>query len=274
MAKSIRYIAPVESMSGNLSGNQRKLYAENNNPAWDAPNGTQYAKSYKPRFVGREIARTGKVTFSVKTKTATKLDAASRRRMAAMAYSQRFMQPNGGAWPLSVITDAQLLFDAARERDTTLTWRKFFSKPIYEMLKNRAQTVTFYGLVYGRPNVVVGNPFYPGPSTAPKFTLQPDDPNLTKFWQQLAVNGREFTVEGATGVFFAGMSFQQLVLDTTNINVLGLEAVTISPDDPGTQGIQLNGKWLAHVVEEAVVCVDPDDIIAEENYILVDEWIS
>lgn len=261
-------------MSGNLSGNQRKLYAENNNPAWDAPNGTQYAKSYKPRFVGREIARTGKVTFSVKTKTATKLDVASRRRMAAMTYSQRFLNPNGGAWPLAVYTDAQLLFEAARERDSTLTWRKFFSKPIYDMLNNRAQTVTFYGLIYGRQNVVVANPFYPGQSTAPKFLLDPTDPNLTKFWMQLAVNGREFTVEGATGVFFAGMTFVNLADDVTSINVLGLEVTQVPGEDQGTQGVQLNGKWLAHVVEEATVCVSPDDPIATEEYILVDEWIS
>lgn len=266
MAKSIRYIAPVESMSGNLSGNQRKLYAENNNPAWDAPNGTQYAKSYKPRFVGREIARTGKVTFSVKTKTATKLDVASRRRMAAMSYSQRFMNPNGGSWPLAVYTDAQLLFEAARERDSSLTWRKFFSKPIYDMLNNRAQTVTFYGLIYGRQNVVVANPFYPGQSIAPKFILDPTDPNLTKFWMQLAVNGREFSVEGATGVFFAGMTFAELAADTT-INVLGVQIVTDTEGDRPKIANKFLYK-LVEGVEEPVMVLATDAIEAEATYIL------
>ena len=48
--KRIEFIAPVESMRGNLSGNQSLEYALNNNPAYDAPDGVQYARNYQPRL--------------------------------------------------------------------------------------------------------------------------------------------------------------------------------------------------------------------------------
>ena len=86
--KRIEFIAPVEAIRGNMSGKQTLLYAENNNPAFDAPEGVQYALNYTPRYIGYRRAKDGKVYFSVKRKAATKIDASSKITMAALGTIQ------------------------------------------------------------------------------------------------------------------------------------------------------------------------------------------
>lgn len=85
--KRIEFIAPVESMRGNLSGNQSLEYADNNNPAYEAPNGVQYARNYQPRFIGAKRGSDGLKYFSVRTKTATNLKATTRRAMAVVGVT-------------------------------------------------------------------------------------------------------------------------------------------------------------------------------------------
>lgn len=86
--KRIEFIAPVEAIRGNMSGKQTLQYAENNNPAFDAPEGRQYARNYTPRYIGHRRAKDGLVYFSVKRKAATKIDATSKITMAALGTIQ------------------------------------------------------------------------------------------------------------------------------------------------------------------------------------------
>lgn len=86
--KRIEFIAPVEALRGNMSGKQTLVYAQNDNPAFDAPEGRQYARNYKPRYIGYRRAKDGRVYFGVKTKSATKVDAASKITMAALGSIQ------------------------------------------------------------------------------------------------------------------------------------------------------------------------------------------
>lgn len=85
--KRIEFIAPVESMRGNLSGNQSLEYADNNNPAYEAPNGVQYARNYQPRFIGAKRGSDGLKYFTVRTKSATNLKATTRRAMAIVGVT-------------------------------------------------------------------------------------------------------------------------------------------------------------------------------------------
>lgn len=85
--KRIEFIAPVESMRGNLSGNQSLEYADNNNPAYEAPNGVQYASNYQPRFIGAKRGSDGLKYFTVRTKSATNLKATTRRAMAIVGVT-------------------------------------------------------------------------------------------------------------------------------------------------------------------------------------------
>ena len=86
--KRIEFIAPVEALRGNLSGKQTLVYAQNDNPAFDAPEGRQYARNYKPRYIGYRRLKDGAVYFGVKRKSATKVDAASKITMAALGTIQ------------------------------------------------------------------------------------------------------------------------------------------------------------------------------------------
>ena len=86
--KRIEFIAPVEAIRGNMSGKQTLLYAENNNPAFDAPEGVQYARNYTPRYIGHRRAKDGQVYFSVKRKAATKINTTSKITMAALGTIQ------------------------------------------------------------------------------------------------------------------------------------------------------------------------------------------
>lgn len=86
--KRIEFIAPVEALRGNMSGSQKLVYAENDNPAYDAPDGRQYARNYKPRYIGFRRAKDGAVYFGVKKKSATKINKVSKVTMAALGSIQ------------------------------------------------------------------------------------------------------------------------------------------------------------------------------------------
>ena len=83
--KRIEFVLPVESMRGNLSGEQTLVYAQNNNPAYEAPNGTQYARNYQGRYIGSKVSRSGLKYFAVKTKSATVLNTDTRLVMGTLA---------------------------------------------------------------------------------------------------------------------------------------------------------------------------------------------
>lgn len=82
--KRIEFVAPVESMRGNLSGSQKLDYRENNNPAYEAPDGDAHALNYQPRYVGAKRAKNGLKYFIVRTKSTTKLNAKTRKAMAIL----------------------------------------------------------------------------------------------------------------------------------------------------------------------------------------------
>lgn len=87
MAKRIIMIAPFEVLTGNLSGQQRLEYAENNNPAYEAPNGSMGARNYKTRYIGARRAD-GTSYFSVRRKSTAVLNGKTRRQMAVLGSLQ------------------------------------------------------------------------------------------------------------------------------------------------------------------------------------------
>lgn len=67
---------------------QNLVYAENDNPAWNAPAGTQYARNYKPNIIMTFSEKTGKQTFFVKTKSSIDNSPAGHKRMALFGGTQ------------------------------------------------------------------------------------------------------------------------------------------------------------------------------------------
>lgn len=83
MAKRVFMIAPFEMMTGNLSGDQDLRYRENDNPAFDAPDGRSGARNYVPRYVGARRAD-GKAYFAVRRKNTAVMNTKTRRTMAIL----------------------------------------------------------------------------------------------------------------------------------------------------------------------------------------------
>lgn len=82
--KKIEFIAPVDSMRGNLSGAQTLVYPTADNKAFDAPSGKNYARNYQTRYIGNKRSSDGLKYFGVKQRTATTITAASKRAMALL----------------------------------------------------------------------------------------------------------------------------------------------------------------------------------------------
>lgn len=253
MSKRIEFIAPVESMRGSFSPKQRLLYAENNNPAFDAPVGRQYARNYQPTFIGAKRAASGLKYFACKTKSATLVTPASKLKMAL----------TGG---VGAIYAAILEAPTMRAR-LEYAWKSYFKSPktfrafmyvyLNDMLTRKATAVQI-----GRDSegtiIVVGNPWNAS-STASYIPAISEDV-LVKFWMQLGSDSDGhspiyFTVDGLKGIAVETMTWAQLTSNTV-INVLNItnEGGDISIADAGT--ISYNG-----------TAVDPTDaVVADRKY--------
>lgn len=85
MAKLIEYMAPVDWLVGNLSGNQSKSYGEGNTAGYDVPDGEkESAVGYMPRLVAKRIWRTKRKYFQIRTKTSVNMTSGTRTTMAVM----------------------------------------------------------------------------------------------------------------------------------------------------------------------------------------------
>ena len=92
-------IPPFEVLTGNLSGAQDLRYKENNNKAYEAPNGSASAQNYVTRYVGAKRAD-GKSYFAVRRKTTTTLNSKTRMNMAilgSIAAIRSAIQYNSGS---------------------------------------------------------------------------------------------------------------------------------------------------------------------------------
>lgn len=148
MAKRIEFIAPVESMRGNLSGTQDLVYAANDNKAFESPAGqTNYAKNYRPSYIGARRASDGLKFFGVKTKTATKTSPAALRAMALMGatgmlfalYKEANVRGNDKRW-------AQVVYNyenAFKKKYKSL--REYVSDVIRKALISKSATIVFGG---------------------------------------------------------------------------------------------------------------------------------
>lgn len=88
MAKNIFMISPFEVLTGNLSGKQDLKYPSNDNKAYEAPEGRQYARNYRTRYIGCRRAKDGKAFFLVKKASATKVSASTKLNMALLGATQ------------------------------------------------------------------------------------------------------------------------------------------------------------------------------------------
>lgn len=223
--RRIEFIAPVESMRGNLSGSQKLVYPSHNNSAWDAPDGKSAARNYTARYIGNQRFN-GAKGFSVRTKHVINNTGKTKKAQALLAGSALcYLAANK---TLTLISTLQMAYDVAHTADPSLTYRKWLMDKFYSMLENKTRTLT---VTSPSTSVTINNPWVMGGTGT---DLQIAEADYVKFWGWLSVNGTYFTMlkpDGTklTGIATIGMTFIDLI-DEPKLNILGLSADTIGSD--------------------------------------------
>lgn len=214
--KRIEFIAPVESMRGNLSGNQSLEYADNNNPAYEAPNGVQYARNYQPRFIGAKRGSDGLKYFAVRTKSATNLKATTRRAMAVVGVTAAIRSALMSAHAADY-AKMQQAFDYLKGKgqlpEAQNTFKKWFDANVKQMLLYKKATWSFtqasISFTLNNPyNIASGNALVIRMSIWVKFV------NIFAFAPNKTILSASVTFDGVQ--MFAAVT-DDLTLDTTSI---------------------------------------------------------
>lgn len=220
--KKIEFIAPVEAMRGKLSGNQTLLYAENDNPAFESPKGQRnYARNYRPSFIGAKVSSTGKVYFAVKTKSAVHMTPKAIQAMALQGATGAIvgaLLANKDKQPYLTANAAYMI---ARLKNQRITFRKYVSDKVRAAIAAKAENIAWNELAV---SVSFKNPWFDGTMTT---GAEVSNDVLAKFWSVLSKSGITFTVDGKLGianVVGAGVTAQTFgdVIDSAHMNVIPL----------------------------------------------------
>ena len=228
--KRIEFIAPVDSMRGNLSGRQDLVYPTSDNKAYDSPVGSRnYARNYRASFIGAKRASDALKYFAVRTKSAIGMTQKVKKNMA--------LQGGVGAMFAKIISSSTFAtqygflvatYNAQSFAEPT-SFRKWLSGKLRKMILTHSEQV----VIGAAPKqVTIKNPWFDGTQTT---GIEVSDEILVKFWTELASNGFYFYVEGQKGIAFDEMSFDD-VYSNANLNVLGLSVETIGSDEYVKQG--------------------------------------
>lgn len=252
--RRIEFIAPVEAMRGNLSGNQDLKYAEHMNPAFDAPDGRQYAKNYQPRYIGAKRAASGLKYFNTKTRSASNISDASKLNMALLGGTQAIYAAI--IHNADFYEDVKTCYSWYTEHGVTKTLRQWILERIRQRLALKAATIVFTGGT-GTPTTVAVNPWGQGGSGT---ALDIDNNILVKFWGQLQTDPVIFTLAKTyKGVCFENMTWSALV--AAPFNVLG-----ISVDTSVTPNVV---KFAGKTIAEGGEAVATNDEIEAKDYDLI-----
>ncbi len=223
--RRIEFIAPVDAMRGNLSGNQQLQYPTSNNKAWDAPAGKRsYANNYGTRYVGAKRSRDGRKYFSVKQRSATLINDNTRLQMALLAASS--VIANILAQDLAVQTYLSEFYEVSAAKRNGWSWKRYLQDGARQALATKTH-ITFIAegeVPVQVTSVTITNPYINTSDPEGTFDIRSAFPTelLVKFWLQLANNPITFTVNGRQGIARSGDSFMGLS-QNEHINILGIE---------------------------------------------------
>lgn len=232
MAKRARFIAPVEVLQGNLSGKQDLKYPSNDNKAYEAPAGVNYARNYTTRYIGAYRAKDGLKYFAVKQRSAVKISATTKLNMALLGATMSimavlrkdttFMAKLGPSWQVAKVSGLI---------DESTTIEKFMRDKIRTALASKAMYISWNQTAAGTP--VCTNPFvYVSGASAGVTIVELSAKILREFWGALATSPIEFKVNSALkGVAHVGNTFGELI--NSKFNVLGLQAEDVYIVLPG-----------------------------------------
>lgn len=256
--KRIGFIAPVEFMSGNLSGTQELTYRPDNNPAWGAPTSKRsYANNYKARYVGIKRSSDGRVYFGVRTKNAVNMTPKARESMALLSVSSVMANLIGG--DLSTLSQLTQYFKLSGYPEQGWTFKRWIMTFVRGGLSGKSH---IYFNSPGQSSIIYVNPYISAAPPSGAHTLEAFPQELlAKFWMELANNPMLFYVEGKRGIARTGMTFGDLI-NNTSLNILG-----IIPKNSGANPYTgIGDNFLLTPASEYVL--QTDAIVAETKYTL------
>lgn len=222
--KRIEFIAPVEAMRGNLSGAQKGLeYPANDNKAYESPLGsTNYARNYRPSFIGAKRASDGLKYFAVKTKTATHVSAKSKKQMALMGGAGAIIAAVLRTPAIRLRVEAAYGYEKSTMTTQAKSLRDFMTIEIMKGLSLKRPTV-FSARESISSNIVLVNPWVSGTTPQGAVEVPVSNESLVRFWGELANNPIEFEVETiGKGVAHQGDTIEALEAAET-YNVLDIQ---------------------------------------------------
>lgn len=236
--KRIEFISPVEAVRGNMSGRQLLKYADNDNPAWNAPEGTNYARNYQPRFVGAKVSKTGRKYFAVRTKSATKISAKTKQAMALLGGSAALYAAalqNLAIYSSMVAYYTEQVAESSRD---IYTLRMFWMERFRAMLS--AKTIQYSFTTKNGHQTIINNPWVDGGAGV---DLDIKNETIVKFFMQLANDAVEFVVTGA-GKGYAHQGDTWIKVASSKYNVLGINTST---------NVKIGSDWIIDDNDQYVV---------------------
>lgn len=215
--RGIEFLAPVEAMRGNLSGNQVLDYPTNDNSAWDAPAGkTSYARNYQTRYVGAKRSSSGLKYFSVRTKSAVANTALTRLQQAALGASRVIYE--------QLAADAenvQIFVQIAKNSGGRFkTLSGCICDYIIRGLKQRGNSFVIGSPMATAANkVVVANPWRSGSAPVGAKTVNIPQDMFIKFYPELTNRQGTFGYVYLYGVRGIGGTINFEDLDAAGLNV-------------------------------------------------------
>lgn len=258
--RKIEFIAPVAAMRGNLSGKQSLVYAENDNPAFDAPDGRQYARNYGPRFIGAKRSADGLTYFAVKTKSAVNVSPAFRKQNALLAASSEIA--NICMHNLSLI---QGLTDRYKQTAPEgWSFKRWLMSIIRNGLKDKRH-FAFSGTSLAA--MFVGNPYIGTaiPAGGTDISNQYPQHLLAKFWAELS-DGYVLNVDGRK--ILASDTLLTMIYE-----IVQHPRYNVAPVGIATEGMELPEDILPYYGEEGIwgkpCVIGASTVIPGETYTLM-----
>lgn len=189
MPKIITPAFPIEEVRGKLAAKQTLHYAENNNPAFDAPEGQRnYARDYKTCIVACRRAKDGKTYFNIKSKSATLVTSRTKLLMALIGASSALQSAIlADAGRKNAIEGIIEYLKTHNSLDVNASVRKYMDSVIRPALQNKSADIRFAAGT-GTTPVVIKNPWIGGGSGTDVTSLM-KSALIFKFGGQLGPNG-------------------------------------------------------------------------------------
>lgn len=264
--KRIEFIAPVESMRGNLSGGQNLVYNPDDVKAYYAAQGKQFAKNYATRYIGAKRSASGMKLFQVRTKSATVIDSSALMTMAVLSgvaiIKSWLMKNEATAWgALDRMAEIKVLQNEAKSKAA------YHFEILGAGLRAKSNFITYPAVHNGSEHInaiTIVNPFGDGIQSGTQLLPLLTAAELLKFGPQLMRNYVIYSIVGNRAIApkIDGQGNRYHFNDITagaglsRFNTLGL---TIS-----NTKVQFGGENVVYALSEPVG--DEENVYEDDNF--------